>query len=97
MSSLGSPTVGGAGAPEKRGPSHPKGKKIEVPEMSSPASQKCGRPKVSRNQRTLAALAAAAAAITTAAAGAALTLSDEGAPKKRGLAAHGGAGGKPLP
>jgi hypothetical protein len=86
MSSLGSPAIGGEGVPEKRGPGRPKGsgKKTEAPEMSPHASRKHGRPKGSRNQKTLAALAAAAAAAptTTAAAGAALALDGEGVSKK---------------
>jgi hypothetical protein len=85
MSSLGGSAVGGEGVPEKWGPSHLKGsgKKIEAPEMMPPASQKCGRPKGSHNQKTLAALAAATTATTTAS-GAALALGGKGVPKKRG-------------
>jgi hypothetical protein len=87
MSSLSDSAVGGDGVPEKRGPGHPKGsrKKIEAPEITPPASQKHGRPKGSRNQKTLAALAAATTAPTTSTAiGVALALSGEGVPGKRG-------------
>jgi hypothetical protein len=87
MSSLGGSVAGGEGVPEKWGPGRPKGsgKKTETPVMTPPTSQKCGRLKGSRNQKTLAALAAAAAPTTTAAAGAALALGGEGVPKRRGL------------
>jgi hypothetical protein len=87
MSSLSGSTVGGDGVLEKRGPGRPKrsGKKTEAPEMTPPASRKRGRPKGSRNQKTLAALAAAAAApATTAVTGVAMALGGEGVPGKRG-------------
>jgi high mobility group AT-hook protein 2 len=62
------------------------GKKTEAPEMAPPASWKRGRPKGSRNKKTLAALAATAAtAVTpTAATGVALAPGGEGVPKRRG-------------
>jgi hypothetical protein len=54
--------------------------------MTPPASRKCGRPKGSHNQKTLAALAAAAAAAPTVAAaiGAAPAFGGEGAQRKQG-------------
>jgi hypothetical protein len=101
MSSVGGSTVGGDGVLEKRGPDHPKGsgKKIKVPEMMPPASQKCGRPKGSCNQETMAALEAVATAAptTTAAAGVALALGGEGVPKKRGPGHPRGSGRKTAP
>jgi high mobility group AT-hook protein 2 len=80
MSSLSGSAVGGDGVPEGSG------KKTEAPEMTPPASQKRGRPKGSRNKKTLAALAAmaAAAATTTAATGVALAPGGEGVPERRG-------------
>jgi hypothetical protein len=81
MSSLGGSITRGEGVPEKRGPDRPKGsgKKTETPVTMPPVSRKHGRPKGSRNQKTLAALAAVVAATptTTATAGAALALGDE--------------------
>jgi hypothetical protein len=101
MSSLGNPAVGGEGVPEKRGPGRPKGsgKKTEAPEMSPPASWKCGRPKGSRNQKTLEALAAAAAvAPPPLPRPGQLWLLVARVPRRNeGLAARGGAGGKPRP
>jgi hypothetical protein len=99
MSSLGGSAVGGEGILEKRGPGRPKGsgKKIEAPELTPPASRKRGRPKGSRNQKTLAALAVAAAPITTATAGAAPALCGEGVPKKRAPGCTRGSGRKTAP
>jgi hypothetical protein len=100
MSSLGNHAVRGEGVPERRGPGHPKGsgKKTEASEMSPLASRKCGRPKGSRNQKTLVALAVAAAApTTTATAGAAMALGDEGVPGKWGPGRPRGSGRKTAP
>jgi hypothetical protein len=66
-----------------------------------PASRKGGRPKGSRNQKTLAALATAAAAAAaptaTAAVGAAPALGGEGAPRKWGPGRSKGIGKKVAP
>jgi high mobility group AT-hook protein 2 len=59
------------------------GKKTEAPEMVPPASRKRGRPKGSRNKKTLAALAATAVT-PTAATGVALAPGGEGIPSRRG-------------
>jgi hypothetical protein len=101
MSSLGNPAVGGEGVLEKRGPGRPKGsgKKTEAPEMSQPTSWKCGRPKGSRNHKTLEALAAAAAAAPPPLPrpGQVWLLVARVPQRNEGLAARGGAGGKPRP
>jgi hypothetical protein len=88
MSSPGGPSTGSEGVLEKRGPGCPKGsgKKVVMLATIPPVSRKHGRPKGSRNQKTLAALAAAATAAPTAAAaiGAAPALGGEGALRKWG-------------
>jgi hypothetical protein len=65
--------------------------------MTPTASQKRGRLKGSRNQKTLAALTAAAAPTTTAAAGAALALGGEGVLNRRGPGRSRGSGRKTAP
>jgi hypothetical protein len=67
------------------------GRRTEAPEMAPPAPQKRGRPKGSRNKKTLAALEAVAATTVTptAAAGVALAPGGERAPSRRGPAARG--------
>jgi high mobility group AT-hook protein 2 len=67
--------------------------------MKPPASRKRGRPKGSRNKKTLAALAAAAAAAatTTAATGAALAPGGEGVLEKWGPGHPRGSGRKAAP
>jgi hypothetical protein len=88
--------AGGEGVPEKRGPGRPKGsvKTAAMPATTMLASGKRGRPKGSRNQKTLAALAVVAAAAPNAAAAArvAPSLGDEGALRKRGPVARRGVG-----
>jgi hypothetical protein len=88
MSSLGSGSlgVGGEGASERRGPGCPKGSgtKPASPAAVPLTSRKRGRPKGSRNQKTLAALAATAVATSAAATsvGAAPAAGGEGVPAK---------------
>jgi hypothetical protein len=93
MSSLSGSAVEGNGVPEGSG------KKAEALEMMPPVSRKRGRPKGSRNKKTLAALAAAAdaAATTTTATGAALSPAGEGVPEKRGPGRLRGSGRKAAP
>jgi hypothetical protein len=89
MSSPGGLNAGGEGVPKKWGPGHLKGngKEAAMPASTPPASRKHGRPKGSRNLKSLAALAAAAAVAPTAATAieAAPALDSEDAARKRGL------------
>jgi hypothetical protein len=93
MSSLSGSAVGGDKVPTE-------GEKEEKsPEMSPPASQKRGRPKGSRNKKTLEALAAMAAAApsTSVAPWATGAPSDAGVPEKQGPGRPKGSGRKTAP
>jgi hypothetical protein len=80
MSSLSGSAIGGDKVPERSE------KEAEAPEMSPPASRKRGRPKGSRNKKTLEALAAMAAAApsTSVAPRATGVPGDAGVPERRG-------------
>jgi hypothetical protein len=74
-------------------------KEAKAPEMTPPASWKHGRPKGSRNKKTLEALAAAAAIapFTSAVTRAARAPGDMGVPGKRGPGRPKGSGRKTAP
>jgi hypothetical protein len=93
MSSLSGSAVGGDKVPEGTE------KEAKVPEMSPPATQKRGRPKGSRNKKTLEALAAAAAVApsTSIATRATRASGDAGVPEKRGPSRPKGSGRKIAP
>jgi hypothetical protein len=80
MSSLSGSAIGGVKISDRSE------KEAQVPETVAPASRKRGRPKGSRNKKTLEALAAAAtvAPSSSIATQAARALGDAGIPKKRG-------------
>jgi hypothetical protein len=95
MSSLSGSAVGGDKIPEGSE------KGATAPEMTPPTSRKRGRPKGSRNKKTLEALAAAAAAAvapsTSAATRTARVPGDAGVPEKRGPGRPKGSGRKTAP
>jgi hypothetical protein len=93
MSSLSGSAVGGDKVPEGSK------KEATAPETTPPASRKCGRPKGSRNKKTLEALAstAAIAPSTSVATRATRAPGDVGVPKKRGPDRPNGSGRKTTP
>jgi hypothetical protein len=93
MSSLSGSAVGGDKVPEGSE------KEAKAPEASPPASRKCGRPKGSRNKKTLEALAAVAAVAPSAfiATRATRAPGAVGIPEKRGPGRPKGSGRKTAP